>query len=36
VPEDLRARVLACRDAALLDTWLRRGVTEGSLDAVFD
>ena len=36
VPEDLRARVLACRDAALLDTWLRRGVTCGSIDAVFD
>lgn len=35
VPEDVRARVLACRDSALLDTWLRRGVTEASLEVVF-
>jgi hypothetical protein len=35
VSEAVRERVLACRDAALLDTWLRRGVTEASLEAAF-
>ncbi|MEW5852450.1 MAG: hypothetical protein AB2A00_26925 [Myxococcota bacterium] len=33
--EEMRARVLACRDATLLDLWLARAVTARTLDEVF-
>ena len=36
VSDELRARVLACRDLALLDGWLRRAVTVASAEAVFE
>jgi predicted ArsR family transcriptional regulator len=35
VAEELRARVLATRDHAQLDTWLRRAATCTTLDEVF-
>jgi hypothetical protein len=35
VPEDRRTRVLATRDHAQLDTWLRRAATCATLDEVF-
>lgn len=35
VPEEVRARVLACSDLDTLSTWLERAVTAASIDAVF-
>jgi len=34
VPTDVRERVLACKDLALLDTWLTRAVTATSVSEV--
>jgi len=34
VPTDVRERVLACKDLALLDTWLTRAVTATSVSEI--
>jgi hypothetical protein len=34
VPEDIRARILACSDLALLDSWLVRAATANALSEV--
>ena len=34
-PEQLRQRVLACQDLALLDRWLTQAVTAGSIQEMF-
>ncbi|WP_394822298.1 Uma2 family endonuclease [Pendulispora albinea] len=33
--DEQKARILACRDPALLDAWLTRAATEASVDALF-
>jgi hypothetical protein len=35
VPEDIRERVNACTDTAVLNAWFRRAVNAASLDEVF-
>jgi hypothetical protein len=35
VPDDVRARILACTDQQVLGTWLRRAVTADSIDDIF-
>ena len=35
VPDDIRGRVSACTDTAMLDAWFRRAVNAVSLDEVF-
>ena len=34
VPDNVRDRVLECRDTGLLDIWLRRAITATTLDDV--
>jgi hypothetical protein len=36
VPDELRARVLACTDPKHLKTWVQRAVTADSIEVVFD
>jgi hypothetical protein len=35
VPDDIRGRVNACTDTAVLSAWFRRAVNAASLDEVF-
>ncbi|NKQ56680.1 hypothetical protein HFP15_27785 [Amycolatopsis sp. K13G38] len=36
VPDDIRSRILDCTDTEILRTWVRRAVTVGSADELFD
>jgi hypothetical protein len=35
IPAELRERVLACADVALLDAWIDRAVTADGIETVF-
>jgi hypothetical protein len=35
VPDDARARIMACRDIVQLETWLRRAATAAAVDEIF-